>query len=220
LREPHHIYVDNAIFPDRTRGRNRLGHGNMQKRSQLITEEDLHRIFRATPHPYLALTPQFTIVAANEAYLDSTYTDFALIEGRYMFEVFPDNPAFPYADGVSNLSASLRHVAEFREPHHMAIQRYDIRFRDNTFVERHWRPANFPIFGGRGHVVYILHHVEDVTREAQAVQRPPGHAHGDYVAMAEICAERAKRSVWPSDCELWLDLERQWRELKAFRKRV
>lgn len=193
----------------------------MQRQAQLITEHQLHRIFRATPHAYLALSPQFVIVAANQAYLSSTLTDFALIEGRYIFEVFPDNPALPLADGVENLTASLRHVVDYRKPHHMAVQRYDIRFRDKFFIERHWKPANYPVFAEGGRVAHIIHHVEDVTRAVQAVARhlPPG-AQMDYAARAERCAERARRSASPSNHKLWLDLEQQFRELEALRKHV
>jgi hypothetical protein len=46
----------------------------------------------------------------------------------------------------------------------MAIQRYDIRDPDGQFVARHWLPINRPIHDAEGHLVFLLHHVEDVTK--------------------------------------------------------
>ena len=44
-----------------------------------------------------------------------------------MFDVFPDNPDDPAANGVRNLRASLERVRETCAPDRMPIQRYDIR---------------------------------------------------------------------------------------------
>ncbi|WP_246755672.1 hypothetical protein [Bradyrhizobium sp. CCBAU 53338] len=52
----------------------------------------------------------------------------------------------------------------------MKVQRYDIRDPSGTFVERHWQPINSPIHDAAGHLVYLLHHVEDVS--AQVAARP------------------------------------------------
>ena len=72
------------------------------------------------------------------------------------------------ADGVSNLYTSLRHVVQNGQPHAMAIQRYDIRDQSNEFVERHWQPINTPIHDEDGHLIFLLHHVEDVTDQVLA----------------------------------------------------
>ena len=58
-------------------------------------ESDFQLLFEATPIPYLVLTPDFIIVAANEALLRATNTAREQILGRNMFEAFPDNPADP-----------------------------------------------------------------------------------------------------------------------------
>jgi len=50
----------------------------------------------------------------------------------------------------------------------MNTQRYDIRDPGGTFVERHWQPINSPIHDTAGHLVYLLHHVEDVTAQVAA----------------------------------------------------
>jgi PAS domain-containing protein len=121
--------------------------------------------FENSPHPYLVVDPRpgLRIVDINDAYSQATMTKRAAVAGCPLFEVFPDNPDLSDADGVSNLYASLRAAADSGRPHAMPIQRYDIRDPDGRFVERYWRPLNTPVFDAEGRLVYLLHHVEDVT---------------------------------------------------------
>lgn len=126
--------------------------------------------FNQSAHPYLLIDPGpgLHIVDANSAYLAATFTERDSIAGRSLFDVFPDNPDQPLADGVKNLFLSLKTVAATRRPHAMAVQRYDVRDRNGDFVERHWLPINTPIQDGQGRLVYLLHHVEDVTEQVTA----------------------------------------------------
>ena len=64
---------------------------------------------------------------------------------------------------MSNLYASLKIVSQSGQPHAMAVQRYDIRNPAGEFVERHWQPINSPIKDKADNLVFLLHHVEDVT---------------------------------------------------------
>jgi hypothetical protein len=57
----------------------------------------------------------------------------------------------------------LKTVAQTGRPHAMAVQRYDIRDPTGAFVERHWQPINMPIHDAQGRLMFLLHHVEDVT---------------------------------------------------------
>jgi PAS domain-containing protein len=109
--------------------------------------------------------PGLRIVDINDAYARATFTRRSDVVGRSLFDIFPDNPDDALADGVSNLYASLRTVVKTGQPHAMAVQRYDIRNPDGEFVERHWQPINSPIRDGDGVLIYLLHHVEDVTAE-------------------------------------------------------
>jgi PAS domain S-box-containing protein len=124
---------------------------------------DYRRLFEATPVPYVVLTPDFTIVAANEARLRATMTTREEIIGRKLFEVFPDNPDDPTATGVKNLCASLARVLDRARPDAMAIQKYDIPHPGGGFEERYWAPLNVPVLDEDGNVAYILHAVDDVT---------------------------------------------------------
>ena len=127
---------------------------------------DFKAIFEGAPGLYLVLTPDLRIVAVSDAYLSATMTDRASILGRALFEVFPDNPDDPAADGVRNLKASLHRVLHNKRTDPMAVQKYDIRKPEaegGGFEERFWSPRNSPVFGPDGHITYIIHCVEDVT---------------------------------------------------------
>lgn len=118
-------------------------------------------------HPYLLLHPGpgLHIVDANRAYLDSTMSDGPAIMGERLFEVFPDNPELPEADGVSNLYRSLSKAAATGKPDTMPIQRYDVRAPSGGFMTKWWRPCNTPIFDDGGKLLFLLHHVREVLCE-------------------------------------------------------
>jgi PAS domain S-box-containing protein len=125
---------------------------------------DYQLLFEATPNPYLVVTPDLTIVAVNEAYLRAVKAVRESLLGRYLFDVFPDNPSDPGATGVRNLRASLERVLATRAPDIMAVQKYDIRTPETgAFEERFWSPRNIPVLTAEGQVRLIIHHVEDVT---------------------------------------------------------
>lgn len=127
---------------------------------------DFQLLFEESPEIVLVLlpdAPRFTQVAATRARLEITQTTRELTLGRGLFESFPDNPDDPAATGTRNLRASLERVLATRAPDTMAVQKYDIRGPDGTFVAKYWSPRNIPILSPTGEVLYILHCVEDVT---------------------------------------------------------
>jgi len=127
---------------------------------------DFQALFDAAPGIYLVLDADFNMVAANEARLRATMTTREGTVGRNLFEVFPDNPGDPAADGVRNLRRSLERVLSTKQPDAMAVQKYDIPRPDEQgggFEERYWSPLNSPVLGSDGEVKYIIHRVEDVT---------------------------------------------------------
>lgn len=132
----------------------------------MLSSAALQRVFEATPVPFLVMTPDFTIVAANDAYLSATFTRRDEILGRHMFDVFPDNPQDPEAHGVAALMASLQRVLDTSNTDTMPVQKYDIRQpaeQGGGFTERYWSPFNSPVLDDDGKVIYIIHRVENVT---------------------------------------------------------
>lgn len=135
----------------------------MQKRSD--SNFNPNSTTRDTLYMLLDPGPGLRIVDINDAYAEATFISRSEVVGKSLFEIFPDNPADPLADGVSNLFTSLRTVARTGQPHAMAIQRYDIRNPAGEFVERHWQPINTPIHDRDRRLILLLHHVEDVTNQ-------------------------------------------------------
>jgi PAS domain-containing protein len=153
--------------------------------------------FEAAPMPLLLLDPGpgMHIVDANDAYAAVTMVDPGRVAGEKLFNVFPDNPGDPFADGAANVFDSLRIVAETGQSHAMAVQRYDVRNPEGMFVERYWRPVNSPVLDEKGDVVLILNEVVDMTphfpREAPWRQQ--------YANLAGVSAQPAGNNLPPAD---------------------
>ncbi|MFG2881799.1 PP2C family protein-serine/threonine phosphatase [Streptomyces sp. NPDC048297] len=126
---------------------------------------DYQALFSVTPSPYLVLDPDLMMVEVNEAYLRATGRTRDELIGRYLFDVHPDNPADPDADGVRNLSASLQRVLDSKRPDTMAVQKYDVPVtgRPGVFRAKWWSPINTPVLGPDDEVALIIHRVEDMT---------------------------------------------------------
>jgi PAS domain S-box-containing protein len=152
---------------------------------------DFRLLFESAPDPYLVLTPELTIAAVSDAYLQATMTRREDILGRALFDVFPDNPDNPTATGVRKLKAALNWVLKHRSSEAGGVQKYDIRRPADAgggFEERYWRAANSPVFGPDGEIAYVLHRVEDVTEVVRLQQ------HGtEQKRLAEDLRDRAAR---------------------------
>ncbi|OAI26475.1 response regulator [Methylomonas koyamae] len=125
---------------------------------------DFRLLFESSPDLYLVLNTNLEIVAVSDAYTRATLTRREDILGKTLFQVFPDNPDDPTAEGQRNLRASLQRVLLSGKPDTMPVQKYDIPKPDGVgFEERYWSPINIPIFGKDGKVAYLLHRAEDLT---------------------------------------------------------
>jgi PAS domain S-box-containing protein len=181
-----------------------------------IAQMHLHfrALFESLPGLYLVLTPDLTIVAVSDAYLKATMTKREEILDRKLFEVFPDNPDDPAADGVSNLRASLNRVLQNGVSDTMAIQKYDVRRPDGVFVERFWSPVNSPVLGPDRRIEYVIHRVEDVTEFVKQTSRGAGDEDTLRARMEQMEAEvfRSSQQVKAANAQL----HAANRELEAF----
>jgi PAS domain-containing protein len=176
----------------------------LKSRPQIVRERTLPRatpkiasrfrdLFEAAAMPLLLLDPGpgLRIVDANRVYSAVAMVEPRKVAGEKLFDVFPDNPGDPFADGVANLFDSLRIVAETGQSHAMAVQRYDIRGPAGTFVEKYWQPLNSPVLNEHGELAIILHRVLDVT--AKFPHRAPWRQ-----SQASVAAMPAMQHVPPS----------------------
>ena len=123
--------------------------------------------FLAAPDAYLVLDRDLVIVTANDRYCAAVGLSREQMTGRALFDVFPDNPDDPAADGTANLRASLERVLSTRKADAMRVQKYDVRNAQGHFETRYWSPLNTPILDASGQVVHIIHRVEEVTTLVQ-----------------------------------------------------
>ncbi|MCX4672469.1 SpoIIE family protein phosphatase [Streptomyces sp. NBC_01381] len=145
-------------------------------------------VFHALPGAVALLTRDLVYADANEAFLSMSGRTREQVIGRYVFDVFPDNPSDPAATGMRNLYASLRRVADSGEPDTMALQRYDVEYPDRPGVweERYWSPVNVPVLAPDGTVALLLHRVEEVTELIRARGGRPGGGDRAQVLEAEL----------------------------------
>ncbi|MFE2727783.1 PP2C family protein-serine/threonine phosphatase [Kitasatospora sp. NPDC059327] len=126
---------------------------------------DYQDVFQALPGAVALLTPDLVYADANEAFLSVSGRTREQLIGHYLFDVFPDNPNDPAANGVRNLHASLERVLATGERDTMALQRYDVEDpeRPGVWHERYWSPVNAPVLAPDGTVALLVHRVEEVT---------------------------------------------------------
>jgi serine phosphatase RsbU (regulator of sigma subunit) len=137
---------------------------------------DYAAVFQALPGMVALLTPDLVYADANEAFLRTAGRRREEVVGRYLFDVFPDNPNDPASTGMRNLAASLRRVLETGERDSMALQRYDVEAPGlpGVWEKRYWSPCNAPVLGADGKVELLVHRVEEVTELIRARGGPSG----------------------------------------------
>ncbi|MGC0338767.1 PP2C family protein-serine/threonine phosphatase [Streptomyces sp. SLBN-8D4] len=131
---------------------------------------DYAAVFRALPGMVALLTPGLVYADANEDFVRLAGRTREQLLGRYIFDVFPENPNDPAAAGMRETQASMLRVVATGERDTMALLRYDIEDsgRPGSWVEHFWSPVNAPVLGPDGDVVLIVHRVEEVTELIRA----------------------------------------------------
>ncbi|WP_030716556.1 PP2C family protein-serine/threonine phosphatase [Streptomyces sp. NRRL S-237] len=131
---------------------------------------DYAAVFRALPGMVALLTPDLVYADANHDFLRLAGRTREELLGRYIFDVFPENPNDRAAAGMRETRESMLRVVGSGERDTMALLRYDIEdpARPGRWVEHFWSPVNAPVLGRDGQVVLIVHRVEEVTELVRA----------------------------------------------------
>ncbi|BFV55373.1 hypothetical protein KCMC57_up04770 [Kitasatospora sp. CMC57] len=139
-------------------------------------EVDYRTVFHALPGMVALLTPDLVYADANDDFLRLSGRTREQLIGRYLFDVFPNNPNDPASTGARNLEASLRRVLASGERDTMALQRYDVESvtRPGEWEERYWSPVNAPVLDGEGRTVLLVHRVEEITQLIRTHGLPEG----------------------------------------------
>lgn len=107
--------------------------------------------------------PGLRVVDINDAYAELLWTSARAACGERIFDLFPENPEEPRADGMANSHASLKATAENGTAQRMTGQRYDMRDAGGRFVERYWNAVNTPLLDDKENLSFLLLQVEEVS---------------------------------------------------------
>ncbi|MET9132836.1 PP2C family protein-serine/threonine phosphatase [Streptomyces antibioticus] len=135
---------------------------------------DYAAVFRALPGMVALLTPDLVYADANDDFLRLAGRTRDQLLGRYIFDVFPENPNDAAAAGRRETEASMLRVVASGERDTMALLRYDIEdpARPGVWQEHYWSPVNAPVLGADGKVALVVHRVEEITELIRARGNP------------------------------------------------
>ncbi|MFE7170275.1 PP2C family protein-serine/threonine phosphatase [Streptomyces sp. NPDC057616] len=131
---------------------------------------DYEAVFHALPGMVALLTPDLVYADANKDFERLAGRTREQLVGRYIFDVFPENPNDPAATGMRETEASMLRVVATGERDTMALVRYDIEDpeRPGLWEEHYWSPVNAPVLAPDGRVTLIVHRVEEITELLRA----------------------------------------------------
>lgn len=127
---------------------------------------EYREIFDASPNAYMVVDRELRYVAANPAYLKETGSTLEQLVGKYLFDLFPNDPADPNNLPARMLLRSFERVVETGKRDHLALIPYRVpKEVDGKQVveERVWSATHVPLLDGDGRVRFVLQHTVDVT---------------------------------------------------------
>jgi PAS domain S-box-containing protein len=146
------------------------------------------KLFEVSPNAYMVLDRELRYVAANPVYLRETGSRLDQLLGRYVFDLFPNDPDDPGNASARMLQRSLERVLATGERDHLALIPYRVpKEVDGALVteERFWSATHSPVLDADGRVGFILQHTVDVT-ELHALTRASAPRRGSAVAEAGV----------------------------------
>ena len=133
----------------------------------MTSKPDFEALCQASPYPYLLMSaPDLTIIGANPAYLRSTGRTAEDIEGQYVFDAFPENPADPDSTNLEEVRNSIERAVATKLPDTTPFLRYAVPHETSEgtrFQEIYWSTVHTPIVGADGEVAFVAQNAIDVT---------------------------------------------------------
>lgn len=155
----------------------------------------------------MLLDRELRYVAANAAYERATGVTVEDLIGRYIFEMFPNDPDDPANESARLLRDSLTRVIATREADVIALIPYRVPTSVDgrtVLVDRFWSATHTPITDDAGEVAYILQHTVDVT---ELLQTHPSEAAAGRQAQEQAGVMGRARQV--QQANLLIETERQ-----------
>ncbi|KAA9340647.1 PAS domain-containing protein [Adhaeribacter soli] len=169
--------------------------------SSVARSFDLEFILHAIPGEYLILDTSLIIQNASDDYLAATGTRRQDIVGKYVFDIFPDNPELPERKQVGPLKESMQQVIQSKKANRISCLRYDIPGANGAFEQRFWDIVDTPIFTNEKEVAGLIHHTTEVTK--QVLEREEAQRNEELI---RVVTQSVNDVVWDWDLktdEIW-----------------
>src|SRR3990167_4745854 len=122
---------------------------------------DFTQVFALTPTPLMVMDRDLVIVFANAAYLATTGCTLAEIQGRYVFEAFPETEA------RTALFRSAFEQALAGTANTLTTEPFAIPVDGGGMREIIWTCTQVPIRNAAGEIAFILQNAVDLTDKYQ-----------------------------------------------------
>ena len=121
--------------------------------------------YEASPQVAALIDPRPGLVFrdVNPAYVRSGRRSREDLVGRAFFDMFPDRPNSPSAQGIVTSYEALRDAAERQQVVCKGVHRYDLPAPDGGLVERYWRNVVRPLPEAADPLSFLVLEVNDVT---------------------------------------------------------
>ena len=128
-----------------------------------ISPDRLADVFDATPVALLVFDRDLVMVHANPAYCRAVGMRLEDLAGRYVFDVFGDDPDSPGPSQASALKNVMMGAVEHGNTQTLTEYPYDIPNGRGGFDRRLWNVVEVPVLGPDGRTELVVHYTEDVT---------------------------------------------------------
>jgi PAS domain S-box-containing protein len=129
-----------------------------------LEDIDFLQVFAEIPTPLMMLDRDLAIVFANEAYLETTGCTLSEIQGRYVFEAFPET------DERTSVFESAFRKALAGTPNNVTTEPFAIPVEGGGMRELVWSCSHRPIRDANGDVAYVLQNALDITEKYESEQ--------------------------------------------------
>jgi PAS domain S-box-containing protein len=156
---------------------------------------DWRAMLDASPVASLFFTPDLVLLHCNAAHTRNSGVSPEALRGRYMFDVWPKNPAEDGPDTEDTIRASVARCLETGASDEPPIQKHDLPRAGGGFDPRYWRIVHSPVVQN-GATVAIRQDSWDVTaavlelERQETLQRVAGQLAGIAFWELDVAADR------------------------------
>ncbi|MBK8197723.1 MAG: PAS domain-containing protein [Acidobacteria bacterium] len=118
---------------------------------------DFESVFSVIPTPLMIMDRDFVIRFANAAYLTTTFCALSEIQGRYVFEAFPET------EERTRVFLSAFELALAGTPNVLTTEPFAIPVDGGGTRELIWTCTHLPVRGADGEIAFIMQNAVDVT---------------------------------------------------------